>query len=227
MGEPETIVKGTGDEKVTNEGTVSQADFDALQAENATLKKDNEDARLEVFTDDYMTYLDKKDKGPAPVATKPAATVKDPLADDNLENMSKKDILALATTTAEASVKVQLDAMRQDQSNYRRGKVSETVRDFAAGHEDYEQYRPIMFGLSKDPKNANASLTQLYDMAIKHVEGISGISKEAKIKQIKSGGERPGGFSDSFKADKIMSASEATAEAVKEVEDKLGPLPPM
>lgn len=220
----EDEVKAGDDKQITKEDTVTKVEFDALQEENAQLKKDNEESRLEVFTDDYMTYLDSKDKKVAPVDDK-LKKEDVPLVDDSLDKMSKKDILAMATKNAEAAMKVQLDVVKKDQQDYRRSKVSETVREFAAGHTDYEQYRPIMFGLSKDPKNAKATLTQLYDMAIKHVKDISGISKEDKIKQIKSGGERPGGYSGSFQTEKILTADEASKEALAEVEEKLGSLP--
>ena len=83
------------------EGTVSKADYDLAMADLEKTKTDLEDMRMEVLTPDYLDYLNSgKSKG------KEKEEVKDEgIKDDDLEKLSKKEILALAEKKADEKIK--------------------------------------------------------------------------------------------------------------------------
>ena len=62
-GELDKDGKPIGDKGVD---TVSKVDFEAKAAELTKAQQELEDMRLEVFSPDYMEFLDAKDKGVKP-----------------------------------------------------------------------------------------------------------------------------------------------------------------
>ena len=200
------------------EGTVSKADYDLAMADLEKTKTDLEDMRMEVLTPDYLDYLNSgKSKG------KEKEEVKDEgIKDDDLEKLSKKEILALAEKKADEKIK-SFEASVKGQSDETTRKE---VAAFSRTHQDYKTYRPIMYGLSLDPKNKDLSLEELYIASKEHVKGIHTETTTAeKERQKKSMGEKPGGSSESFEELKKLSSTEATKSAADEVSAKLGAFP--
>ena len=83
-----------GDESKNEGETVSKVDFDKVSGERDKYQKDLDDARAEIFSQDYMDFLDKKDKPNVEIKKEEA------IPDEKFEKMSKKEIFELATKTA-------------------------------------------------------------------------------------------------------------------------------
>ncbi len=61
-------------------------------------------------------------------------------------------------------VKVDIESFN-NQRLEEKERIRKKIADFARQHKDFEELRPIMYKLSLDPKNANLTLQELYDMA--------------------------------------------------------------
>lgn len=202
--------------------TVAKADFDAKAAELDKAKQELEDMRLEVFSPEYMAFLDAKDnkgKEKEPVSTE--------LKDDDIEKLSKKELLERATKIAEANLQTKIDAAKHDAvSTVSKETRAREVASFARSHEDFETYRPIMYGISLDPKNKDLSLDELYVKSKEHVARIhTEPSAEEKARQARLSTEKPGGDNQSFEKYRKMSPEDTAKESLQEVKDKLGPIP--
>lgn len=213
-----------GDDSGNSDNTVSKAEFDALQAKFEQTNKDLDDMRGEVMSPDYLDYLDSKDKG---IEDKNDTKSKESeISDDVFENMSKKDLYAKAKADAKAELKGDIDSIKLDNEQRRKEANRQEVARFSRTHDDYERYRPVMYGLSIDPKNSNLALQELYDKAKEYVTGMRVETTEAeKKRQTRLKGEKPGSSTASYEKNKKLSVDEATAQAASEVEDELGPIP--
>lgn len=219
--------KGGDDKNKGGEETVSKAEFDKLQATHDKAVKDLDDVRMEVLTDDYMKFLEDKGKGgDADDKDKAGAATDTTITDEEFSKMTPKQVYEKAKTDAIAAMKghsetATADALKKDKD----AKAVEVAR-FKRSHEDYDTYRPTMYGLAIDPKNADLSLQELYDMAKDNVKRIhTGASEKEKEDAKNAGGEKPDGDSDSVERLKKLDEKEASAEAMAEVKDKLGPIP--
>ena len=145
------------------------------------------------------------------------------------EKLSKKDLLKLAKDEALKELKASLNEEKTTAQKERDKEVAEEVKAFAKSHEDFDTYRPIMYGLSLDPKYKKASLDELYKQAKEHVKRIHTEPSDEEKKKSKSAGSghKPDGHSSSYDKDKKMSAREAAESAWEEVEKELGPIPSM
>ena len=214
---------GGGDDdkgKVDDKGgeTVSKADFDAAKADLDKAKADLEDMRMEVLTPEYLDFLNVvKDKGKDKGEEK-----KEDIKDEDFEKLSKKEILALA----DKKVKDEIAKFQESVKGERDADTMKEVAAFSRTHADYKTYRPIMYGLSLDPKNKDMSLQELYDASKDHVKGIHTETTEGeKEKQRKAANEKPGGSSESFEELKKLSSADATKKAAEEVATALGDFP--
>jgi len=221
---------GKGDDKdgKVEEVKVSKADYDAVVAKadrSDKLEKDLEDLKLEVFSPDYMSFLDAKDTKPKG-DEKPDAKTGEDLSDEAIEKMSKKELLAKAKELAKQELEPEIRSLKESSISSSKEQTQREIKAFARTHADFDTYRPIMYGLSCDPKNSELSLQELYDASKEHVKRIHTEPSEAeKEKQRKSKGEKPGGDGESFERLKKLSPGEAASEALKETKDKLGPIP--
>jgi len=205
-----------------NEETVAKADLDAALARSEKLEQDLEDVRMEVLTPEYQRYLDDAEKG----EEKPKQTTEEKVPDDAFEKMTKKEIFDLAVKTAKEEISGSFTRKEADAQKEGAAKTQREITSFAKEHADYETFRPIMYGLSLDPKNADMGLGALYQAAKDHVKNIHREpTKEEQEISRRSTNEKPGGDSSSLEKLKKMSNTEIAAEAMAEVEDELGPLP--
>ena len=189
--------------------------------------KDLEDMRGEVMSPDYLDFLDAKDRGDDK-DNKSGDDKKsaDGTSDEDWENMSKKDLYNKAKADAKADLQGDIDKVKSDGESRRKDANRADVARFARGHDDYEVYRPVMYGLSIDPKNAGLSLDELYSKAKTHVSGIHTDTNDTeKKRQEKIKGEKPGDSAASYEQNRKLSVTEATDQASKEVEEELGPIP--
>lgn len=202
------------------EDNTSKAELEALQAKYDRALQENEDLRLEVMTPEYMDFLDKKDSGKGNADT---GAEKPPVkTGEDLENMSKKDLVDHLRKIHQEDLR----KLKDDLDNTQKVQTRREVEAFSRSHADYAQYRPVMYGLSLDPKNANLTLQELYDKSKEHVKRLrTEPTDEEKDKSRKSQGEKPGGASESFDDLKKLSAEEAATKAMAEVKEKLGDIP--
>lgn len=214
-------IKTNGDK---DEGKVSKDDHDKVVADFDKAKQDLEDMRMEVLTPDYLDYLNNKDKPQKD--DKPLKDDKPPVSDDDLSKLSRKELVALAKTQAKAEMQTELDSIKKDRTTDKDARVEREIREFGETHDDFKTYRPIMYGMSLDPKYKNASLDKLYAAAKEHVKGIHAQPSEDEINRQKKGkGFKPGGDNSSYEKLEKMSTDDSTKEAVADVEEKLGPIP--
>ena len=224
MGELDKDGKPIGDKGVD---TVSKADFDAKAGELTKAQQELEDMRLEVFSPDYMEFLDAKDKGKGVDKGKEEDKGKVGLTDEDLKNLTPKQLMEKAKDLAKEELKADIEAAKNDAvSTVGKETRAREVAAFSRTHEDFETYRPIMYGISLDPKNKDLSLQELYEASKAHVARIHAEpSAEEKARQAKLASEKPGGDSQSFEKYRKMSPEETAKESLQEVKDKLGPIP--
>ena len=210
----------TGDKGVD---TVSKVDFEAKAAELTKAQQELEDMRLEVFSPDYMEFLDAKDKGVKPKEEGKSVEEGKP----DFSKMTPEQVYQKAKEDAKSELKADIDAAKTDAvSTVGKETRAREVAAFSRTHEDFETYRPIMYGISLDPKNKDLSLQELYDASKAHVARIhTEPSPEEKARQAKLSTEKPGGDSQSFEKYRKMSPEETAKESLQEVKDKLGPIP--
>jgi hypothetical protein len=212
---------GNADGEKSAENQVSKTDFERVSKENETLKQSVEDLRMEIMTPEYLEFLQAKDK-PAE-ETKPA---QDKGGDEDLSKLTPAQIYAKAKADAVAESNAAIKKLRDEMSKEADSKTQNEVAAFAAEHSDFEEFRPVMYGLSKDKRFANANLLTLYNASKEHVKKIRlGLTEEDKERNRRFSGEKPGGASGSFDPNKKYSADEAAQEAWKETVGSEG-LPP-
>ena len=200
---------GPGDKGGSGEDT-TKAELERVKAENALLKGDSdklkqdlEDLRLEVVSPEYLEFLNSKDKGDK-------GKLPDSKGDDDLSKLTPQQAYERAKKELKEEMDSKLDELKKSQEDDARTSTSKMVAEFARDNEDFETYRPIMYGLSLDPKNKDLSLAKLYERAKEHVKSIhTGPTDEEKAKSRRSSGEKPGGASDSFDMSKKYSPKEA------------------
>ena len=205
--------------------TVAKSEFEAKVQESEKLKQELEDMRLEVFSPNYMEFLESKEKGgKSKTDDKPKEEGKVPI---DFEKLSKTELLALAKQQAKDELKADIEKAKLDAvDTVGKSQRQREVAAFARSHEDYETYRPIMYGLSLDPKNKDLSLQELYDKSKDHVKRIhTEPSKEEKERQRLLASEKPGGSSESYEKYSKMSPEQTAKESLDEVKAKLGPIP--
>ncbi len=200
---------------------VPKVDLDAKVAELDKTKQELEDMRLEVFSPDYMAFLDSKDKGGD---KKPDDK---PPVDEDLTKLTPKQLYDRAKEDAKKELKVDIDKARDDAvTTVGKEQRQRDVAAFSRTHEDFETYRPIMYGLSLDPKNKDLTLAELYDKSKEHVARIHTTpSPEEKARQQKLVTEKPGGSSESLEKYQKMTPEEIGKESLEEVKKELGPIP--
>ncbi len=210
-----------GDNNDNKGETVSKADLDKAVGERDKFQKDLDDARAEIFTPEYMAYLDKKDVKPDP-EKKPD----DNLSDDKFEKMSKKELFDLATKTALEQFNTTRDKDLKDRKANADASTQREIARFAKTHDDYDKFRPIMYGLSLHQENKDLGLQELYDKAKVHVKSLQEEPTEKeKEKQRASDGMKPGQSSGTYNFDKKVDGNTAANQAAEEVAESLGPLP--
>lgn len=216
-------------DKGDDKDMVSKADLDSAIARSDKLEKDLEDVRMEVLTPEYQKYLDGVDaeKDDTKDKDKDDSASDKTISDDAFEKMSKRDIFDLAVKTARDQFEGTITKRDEDAKATSDARTKREIAAFAKEHEDFETFRPIMYGISLDPKHADKSLAELYTVAKAHVKSIHGEpSEEDKEKSRRSSSEKPSGDSGSS-LEKLskMSNEEIAIEAAAEVEKAIGPLP--
>ena len=208
--------KPKGDEQET----IPKADFDKLKADNERLEKDLEDTRMEVLTPAYQKFLDDLEKGGEEKDDEKKPSEEDKKAsDDEFEKLSKKELFDRAVKQAELNIRGELSKKEESQKKESSIKTQREIAAFAKEHPDFETFRPIMYGLSLDPKNADHSIAQLYAKSKEHVKRLGGGVDEKEKKRInRSSNEKPGGDSHSLEKLKSMSNDDIAKEAVSEME---------
>lgn len=223
--------KGAGDGKGSGEDkTDYKAEFEKIKGEQEKTKGDLEDMRLEVLSPEYLEYLNTKDgkagagapAGAAGAGDKPAAS-DTTISDEAFGKMSPKEVYDKAKADALTEMGAKMDKFKTDFSSNEKARTSQEIAAFARNHEDYETYRPVMYGLSLDPKNKNLTLAELYTESKAHVKRIhTGTTEKEKAEQNKSGGEKPGGDTNSYERTKDLTPEAAAKEAFAETKTKLG-----
>ena len=218
--------KGKEGEAPVASETVAKSEFEKVMADNEKLKADLEDIRMEVLSPEYVSYLQAGGKD------KPKEEAKQELKDDDIEKMSKKELLELATKRAREEIMKEAPSKFKEAFDEReKAQTARDIASFAKTHADFETFRPIMYGLSLDPKNADSNLQELYDAAKAHVTRIhTGTSEAEKEKARKASNEKPGSSSYSMDKDKVeqykkMSTIDIGRETMEELKAELGPLP--
>lgn len=220
----ETAGGAGGDTEDQKAETVAKADFDAKIAELDKTNKELEDMRLEVFSPDYLDFLDSKDKS----KVNPAEKI-EPKGEEDLSKLTPRQILDRAKAEAKLELQGEIEKAKKDAiSSVASEQTKREVAVFARSHEDFETYRPIMYGLSLDPKNKDLSLGELYEKSKEHVSRIHTTpTKEEQERQARMKTEKPGGNNESFEKYVKMSPEAIAKEAMEETKAKLGPMPSM
>jgi hypothetical protein len=179
----------------------SKVDLEKALGEKETLSREVEDLRAEVLSPEYMEFLANKNKPrvePKKEDTSPEGGAFG-LSKAQIDGMSKVDILKAAAKFADDKAKETQERIRNDFTSSEKEAIKKEVSAFERTHTDYGKYRPVMYGLSTDPKNSDLSLQELYDKAKDHVKSLQeGTTEEEKVKQRKLTGERPGGSNESY-----------------------------
>lgn len=213
---------------------ISQEQFDQLNAKakeadelkttKEKLEKDLEDTRMEVLSPEYTKFLESLNKS----EDKEKEKTKEKAAgeDDEFSKLTPKQLFERAKKELREENEQALSKKEKDAQEEAKARNAREIAKFAKEHDDFETYRPIMYGLSKDPKNSDMNLTELYSAAKKHVETIkTGSSEAQKEKSRRSTNERPGSDTSSFEKLKKMSTADINREAFDEVRSQLGPIP--
>ena|SRR3990167_491370 len=208
---------GTGDKNAAGDKTaagdsVSKADYDKAIGENEKLKQDLEDTRLEVMTPEYIEFLNIKSKGSEVIAAKETSLA------DELKGLTPEQIYAKAITDAGKKADEAANKIREEFSATSREATQKEIAAFARSHTDYEQFRPLMYGLSLAPNYKDSTLLELYDAAKEHIKRIhTEPTDKEKARSRAAGGEKPGSSSSTVIKDKKYTPEEAAQEAWNEV----------
>jgi hypothetical protein len=215
---------GSGEEEEEEEEPDYKELYAQAQEQNRKISEDLENMRLEIFSEDYLKFHDQKTQKQKEPAKKEAPKEK---VEDDFENLSKKQIYERAMQDAVNAVRAELNEKETQQKKQRELEYVNMIKEFAKTHDDFETYRSIMYGLSTEPKYEKASLDVLYKAAKQRVADLhKGATEEQKAKSRKASGEKPGGYTGSYKKqDANKSNDQLAAEALDEVKAQLGPLP--
>jgi hypothetical protein len=200
--------------------TVSKVEYDAKIAELEKVRKDAEDIRMEIFTPEYLKWLDEKDRKEPPKKEEAPK-------DEDLSKLTPAQLFAKAKEESRREMQVELDRMKSETiTTVGKEQTQKEVAAFARSHADYEKFRPVMYGLSLDPKNKDLSLQELYDASKSYITRLGEPSPEEKEKQRKQQTEKPGGDNQSYEKYSKMSDIDVAKESLEEVKQKLGSIPP-
>lgn len=192
--------------------TVSKSDYDKVVGDLEKLKQDLEDTRLEVMTPEYLEFLNTKSKGSG---AKDKSSETSPA--DQFKGLTPQQIYDRAVDDAKKAAKEEADRLREEFSTSSRENIQKEIAAFARTHADYDQFRPLMYGISLDPKFKDSTLQELYDEAKAVVKRLhTEPTDEQKRKSRASGGEKPGSGSGTVVKDKKYTPEEAAAEAWNE-----------
>lgn len=218
MSEENKATSGTGDQ------IDYKAELEKMKSENESLKKSNEDMRLEFMGDDYLNFLETKQKATQTTTTKDETKTTTTAGDDLLDKLTPKQAYELAKKEAAELASKEVQKFKEELANESKQKTANDVKKFFSNNPDAEKYRPVMYGLSTDPKHSNSDLDELYKLAKSHVKSLQeGATEEEKKRSQKSQGEKPGFSTSSFKpGDKKLSALEAGEKAWEETAAKSG-----
>ena len=204
---------GKGDEKADDknlhEGFVPKAEHDKNIGE---LQQQLEDLKLEMVTPEYIEFLEGKR---APKKEEP------PKDKVDLSKLTPEQIYEKVKTDLAAEQDKKLKELRDEFQSNSKESVQKEVSAFSRTHDDYEKYRPIMYGLSLEPKNKDLSLEELYNKSKEHVKGLV-TTPDDKDKSRRSSNEKPGSSSNSVKKDTKYTPDSAAEEAWEEVVGKEG-----
>jgi hypothetical protein len=199
----------------TNEVANSKEELALAKAEIEKHKRDLEDIRMEVMTPEYLEFLNSKGS---------------PKKEDTKREDGKDSYAGLTPSQIAAKIKEELKAdmketikreVLDDVNANKQADINKEVQSFAKKHEDFELYRPTMYGLALDPKNKDLNLQDLYEEAKAHIKRIhTPPSEKDKNMSRRSSNEKPNSNSSSFKnpdPSKGKSASEIANDAWDEV----------
>lgn len=199
--------------------TLKKADYEALNGRLTKVTQDLDDARLEVFSPEYLEFLNAKKDGKA------KGKDDDKGSDKGSENLP--DFTKMTPAQIDAYIKGQVNSgiekvkteLSEQFTSTSKEATAKEVAAFARTHEDFDKIRPVMYGLSLKPEFKDYSLEELYKEAKDYVKKIHGEpTKEEKEKGNRAKGEKPGSGSTTFKKDgKAPTADEAAEEAWKQV----------
>jgi hypothetical protein len=213
--------------KVTIDGkeqeVVLKTDFDSTQSKLEKTERDLEDTRMEVLTPQYDAFLKSLDQKEEKKEVKEEKTP----SEDEFKNLTPKQIYDRALADVEKKLDAKLSAKDKELQDKEADNTKKTVAAFASRTPDYDVYRPVMYGMSLDPKNADLTIDQLYDKAKAHVKSIqSGSTEKEKEKSRKSHNERPGNDNESFAKLKATSNEKIAQDSLDQLKAELGPIPP-
>ena len=208
-------------EKIT---VFTKEEVDTIQAEKSKLEKDLEETRMEVLTPEYTKFLESLSNPTENVNKKK----EDPnLDEEDLSKLTPKQLIARAKKEALEEFHAFSEKQRNETNAEKESRNKREILAFSKTHPDFEDFRPIMYGLSLKAENADLTLSQLYEASKEHVKRVkTGTSEEDKTKQKRMFSEKPGGGNDSFDRKQAKSGMQYGVEAFAEVEKELGPLPP-
>lgn len=214
--------------KVTIDGkeqeVVLKNDYLEAQSKLEKTERDLEDTRLEVLTPQYDAFLKSLD---APDKKEDKKVDKQSITDDDFKGLTSKQIYDKALADAEKKIDEKLNERERKNQESQSEKTKAEVAKFVAKTPDYDQYRPVMYGMSLDPKNADLTISEIYDKAKAHVKSIqTGSTDDQKTKSRKSSSEKPGGDNESFALLKKTSNEKIAQDALEEIKSELGPIPP-
>lgn len=212
MSETDAQGGGKGDDNkggTPPDGYVPKADHEKVVGDHEKLKQDLEDMRLEIMTPEYLEFLQGKGK------TKEAPPPKNADAVD-FSKLTPEQIYNKAKADAEAATKAEIDALRNEFTSNSKESIQREIAAFGREHDDFEKYRPLMHGISQDPKNKDLTLGELYGKAKEYAKGF-GPTDDDKRKSRAAGGEKPAGSTGSQHKNKKYTPDSAASEAWDEV----------
>lgn len=225
------------DEKVNNTATgseagkgeqakeemVSKADFEKIQSQLSEttkqtdkLRKERDEAKLEVLNPEYLTWLEQKEKT-GTTTRETTAKAADSLGIDEatLEGMSRKEFLKLAVgATAQHLAKHMGPAFDKEIKS-----IKSTVSDITANLEvkeaekkypDFWDYKDQMIDLTK--RNDGLRIEDAYKIAKQNIK----LEKDAqeKAEALRAQSEKPGGVAKTSTTPKeFKDSSEASEDA--------------
>lgn len=213
--------------KVTIDGQEKEVflkdDFLSISSKAEKLERDLEDTRMEVLTPQYEKFLKSLDSNEPEVKKVINQTTQN---DDDFKGLTPKQIYDKAMFDAQKLIDDKLMSKDKETKAEQNERSKREVAAFASTHSDYDQYRPVMYGMSLDPKNSDLNISQLYEKAKEHVKSIqSGSSDDQKRKSSRTSSEKPGGDSTSFAKLKSTSNEQISRDALDEMKSTMGDLP--
>lgn len=218
MSDPiKVTIDGKEQEVYLKDDVVVKSDFEKIQREL-------EDTRMEVLTPQYDAFLKSLDQKPE---DKKIEKKEETSNEDEFKGLTPKQIYEKIKSEVTKDVEGKLTAKEKEQQTRETENTKKVVASFAARTPDYDQYRPVMYGMSLDPKNADLTIDELYKKAKEHVKSIqSGSTEDQKRKSGKSSNEKPGNDNESFEKLKKTSNEKIAQDSLEEVKSSLGPIPP-